>query len=310
MACGARSVSLGPTQICSAPSFSLSPCDIVAPSPGFINVDGNHHYIDSLVPSPGNNAFPSHALARLVDVTTPQDEHIHFWSPNLSTDDGGLQQQAVSIANNGWNPDVSITPSAWDLASQEFDQSFSDLAPGFGQRFTHALSSPDFPLTIVDDQSDPNFQTPGFGVYSNDVVMPNDFANFNSSRWDDLTALDAQPTMTSFNQLSLPTISSIPAAPALHTNATSMFTAPAALRPIARSVASRHSSVNANTHTCDYSGCGHIFSRIGDFVRHRKQHGVPQHPCPVHGCNRRGSRAFYRADKLRDHQRKKHRMTI
>jgi hypothetical protein len=288
----------------------LSPSDLAAPNAGCINVDRNHRYIDSFVPFPSNNAFPNPALARFVDVTTPQDEHIHIWSQNLSTNDGGHQPQAVSITNNGWNPDVSLAPFAWDLASQGFDQSLNDLTSGFAQPFTPALSSLDFPPTIIDDQPDTTFQIPDFCVYSNDVVMSNDFANINSSPWDDLTAIDTQPTMTSFNQLSLPTLSSMPAAPALSINATSMFTAPAMFRPIARTVASRHSNVNANTHTCDYPGCGHIFSRMGDFVRHRKQHGVPQHPCPVYGCNRRGSRAFYRADKLRDHQRKKHRMNI
>jgi hypothetical protein len=291
-------------------ALSLSPCDSAAPSAVFINVDRNHCYIDSFASTPSNNAFLNPALARIVDVTTPQDGHIHIWSPNLWTNDGGLQQQAMSVANNGWNLDASIAPPAWDSASQGFDQGLSDLGTGFGQRFTPTLSELDFPPTIIDGQSHLTLQTPEFGVYNNFVDMPNDFANFNSSPWDDLTAMDTQPTMTSFNQLSLPTLSSMHAAPALPTNATSMFTAPAAPRPIARRVVSRHYNVNTNTHTCDYPGCGHIFGRMGDFVRHRKQHGVPQHPCLVHGCNRRGSRAFYRADKLRDHQRKKHRMAV
>jgi hypothetical protein len=246
----------------------------------------------------------------VLDATTDRDQYIPIWSQNRLPTNGGLQQQAVSISDNEWNPDVSIAPSAWDLASQLFDQSLSDLTTGFGQRFMPALSSLDFPPAIIDGQPDPAFRTPGFGVYSNDVVMPNDFSNFNSSQWDDLTAMDTQPTMTSFNQLSLSTISSMLTAPELPAHATSVFSTPAVPRPIARSVISRHPRVNTSPHTCDYPGCGNIFGRMGDFVRHRKQHGVPQHPCPVHGCNRRGSRAFYRADKLRDHQRKKHRMTI
>lgn len=288
----------------------MNPCDLAAPIAVFDNVDRNHCDIDSFASTPSNTAFPNPALAKIVDVTTPQDQHIHIWSPNLSTNDGRVQQQAMSIASYGWNLDAPVAPPAWDPASQGFDQSLSDLGTGFGQRFTRALSSLDFPPAIIDGQSDPTLQTPEFGVYSNFVAMPNDFANFNSSQWDDLTVTDTQPTLTSFNQLSLPTIFSMSAAPALPINAASMFAAAAAPRPIARRVASPHSNVNANTHTCDYPGCGHIFGRVGDFVRHRKQHGVPQHPCPVHGCNRRGSRAFYRADKLRDHQRKKHRLTI
>ncbi|KAH8592630.1 hypothetical protein B0O99DRAFT_517191 [Bisporella sp. PMI_857] len=89
-----------------------------------------------------------------------------------------------------------------------------------------------------------------------------------------------------------------------------MSIAPAGRRPIARGVTSRHSNVNTNPHTCDYPGCGEIITRRGDFIRHRQKHSAPRYPCTVHGCSRRGPRAFYRADKLRDHQRKKHRMAI
>ena len=211
--------------------------------------------------------------------------------------------------NNGWNPDVSIAPPAWDPASQGFTQSLSHVTTGFGQRFITALSSVDYPSVhsnaIANSQPDPTLQLPDFGVTSNG------FANFNSFiQWDDSTAIDPQATMTSFNQLPFLAATSMPAAPALPTHATSMFTAPAVPRPIARRVASRRSNVNTNPHTCNYPGCGKIFARPGDLVRHRQQHGVPLHPCLVHGCNRRGSRAFYRADKLRDHQRKKHRMAI
>jgi hypothetical protein len=287
------------------PLDPLDPLDLEVSASGVANRD-----LDYLVTFPGNNALSNPALAGILDTATSWDQYIPIWSTNLSTNDGGLQQQAVSITNNGWNPDASFAPSAWDLASQGFDQSLSDLTTGFGQRFAPAVSPLDFPPTIIDGHPDPTLQTPDFGVNSNFVIMPNDFADFSLSQWGDLTAMDTQPSMTSFNQLSLHTISSFPAAPASPINATSMFTVPAVPRPIARRVASRHSNVNTSTHTCDYPGCGHIFGRMGDFVRHRKQHGIPQFPCPIHGCNRRGSRAFYRADKLRDHQRKKHRMTI
>jgi hypothetical protein len=220
----------------------------------------------------------------------------------------------VSTANNGWdngwNSDASITPLAWDPVSQGFAQSSSHVTPGFGQRFIPALSSVDYPPVhsynaIANGQSDSTLQLSDFGA------TPNGFANFNSFiPWDDSTAVDPQATMTSFNQLPLPATTSAPAAPALRTHAASMFTAPAVPRPFAGRIMSRRSNVNTNPHTCNYPGCGKMFARPSDIVRHRQQHGVPQHPCPVHGCNRRGSRAFYRTDKLRDHQRKKHRMAI
>ena len=189
------------------------------------------------------------------------------------------------------------------------------MTPSFGQRFIPALSSADYPPVysnaIANGQPDLTLQLSDFGVYNDFGVMPNGFANPTSfTHWDDLTAINPQETMASFNQLPLPATTGAPVAPTLPTHGTSMFTTPAATRPIARRVVSRRSNVNTNAHTCDYTGCGKIFARPGDLARHTQQHGVPQHPCLIHGCNRRHSRAFYRADKLRDHQRKKHGIAI
>ncbi|KAH8752422.1 hypothetical protein F5882DRAFT_60670 [Hyaloscypha sp. PMI_1271] len=143
----------------------------------------------------------------------------------------------------------------------------------------------------------------GFGFTPNG--SGNGFGNSTSyAQWDDLTAINSQETMTGFNQLFLPTTTSMPAAPALPTHATNTPAAPAMPRPIARRVTSRRSNVNTNAHICSY--CGKMFARPGDLARHSKQHGVPQHPCDISGCNRHGLRAFYRADKLLEHQRKKH----
>jgi hypothetical protein len=220
---------------------------------------------------------------------------------------------AYDGCNNGWNPDVSITSPAWDPASQNFAQSLSSVTPGFGQRSIPTLSSGDYPPVrsnaITNGQPDPTLQLPDF--YDGFSIVPNGFANFNSfTQWDDLTTIDPQAAMTSFNQLPCPTTTNMPDAPVLPTQATGMFTTPTVPHPIARSVASHRSNANTNLHTCNYPGCGEILSRQGDLSRHRLKHGVPQHPCFFHGCNRRGPRAFYRADKLRDHQRKKHRMAI
>jgi hypothetical protein len=307
-------------QIDLASSPPLEPWDLAAPSSDFINANGNHRDADSFVTSPSHNASPNQALAGTLDATATRDQHIPIWSPNLSSSNHGSQQQAVSTANNGWNngwnPDVSIAPPAWDPASQGLAQSLSHVTPDFGQRFIPASSSVDYPPVhsnaIANGQPDPTLQRPDSGVYTDFGVVPNNFANFNSlTQWADLPAIDPQPTMTSFNnQLPFPTTTSMPAAPALPTHATSIFTAPALPHPIARRVTSRRSNVNTNPHTCNYPGCGEIITRLGDLTRHRQKHGVPQHPCIVHGCSRRGPRAFYRTDKLRDHQRKKHRMAI
>ncbi|KAE9373938.1 hypothetical protein N431DRAFT_337617 [Stipitochalara longipes BDJ] len=89
-----------------------------------------------------------------------------------------------------------------------------------------------------------------------------------------------------------------------------MHSNPAVSSPVARRVPSHRSNANMTPHVCDNPGCSMTFNRLGDLVRHRQQHGNPQYPCLVHGCKRRGRKAFYRTDKLRDHQRKKHRMAI
>ncbi|KAF4634496.1 hypothetical protein G7Y89_g3620 [Cudoniella acicularis] len=302
---------------CHANAIPLDRWDLAAPSSGFSNAGGNHRNVDSFVPSPSHNASPNLPLARIPDATTTGNQHIPIWSQNLSPGNRGFQQRVVSTTNNGWNLDLSITPLTWDSASQGFAQSLSLATPGLDQNFIPSLSAIDYPPVhsnaTANGQPDinPTLQLPDFGGSNDFGVVPNAFANFNPfPHLDDLTAIDPQATMTSFNNLPGPTTISMPAAPVLPTNATSMFTAPAEPRPIAKRVASRRSHVNINPHICEYPGCGKEFNRLGDLVRHRQQHGVPQYPCLVHGCNRRGSRAFYRPDKLRDHQRKKHRMAI
>jgi hypothetical protein len=69
---------------------------------------------------------------------------------------------------------------------------------------------------------------------------------------------------------------------------------------------------NARTNRlkCHHTGCSATFARGGDRRRHNKRHLPPQHPCPVDDCDRKGDRAFYRLDKLYDHQRKKHGMAV
>jgi hypothetical protein len=274
------------------------------------------------------NAPPNHAFAGTLHATPARDQHFRIWTPKLLPINLGFQQQAVSIANDGWNNEwnsnVSFAPPALDSAFQSA-QSLSYITPGFGQNFIPDLSSADYPPvysnTIENGQLDPTVQFPDFDVY-NEFGDYNAFGVYNHFNavpdtpvypppltqweWDDLTAIDPQESMESFNPLLLPTTTSMPAAPALPTHATNTLTVPTAPRPIARTAASRRSAASTNAYTCSYAGCGKMFTRPGDLARHTQQHGVPQHPCLIHRCNRRGDNAFYRADKLRDHQRRKH----
>jgi hypothetical protein len=59
---------------------------------------------------------------------------------------------------------------------------------------------------------------------------------------------------------------------------------------------------------CSFPGCATTVSRSFDLSRHMKKHSPPEYPCSVSGCDRKGNRAFYRLDKLRDHQHKQHGM--
>jgi len=291
-------------------NFYLNPWQPADSGFDFNNADGNHYDVNSLAPYSGHNASLDQSLVGIIGATATQDQHIHSWSPNLSPSNYGSQQQAISTAYDGWHSDVTIAPSAWDPASQGFAQNLSYVTPSFDQRFIPALGSINYPsvhfTASANFQPGPNPQLPDFGVHNYFRVVDNGSTSFNSiTQQVDFT--DPQGIMTNFNELVFPTTATTPA---LSTDTTDMLTAPELPRSTARRVASRHPNGNANLYTCNHLGCGKIFTRPSDLARHGQQHGVPQHPCLVQGCNRRGLRAFPRADKLRDHQRKKHRMAI
>jgi hypothetical protein len=82
------------------------------------------------------------------------------------------------------------------------------------------------------------------------------------------------------------------------------------VRTINIATAATRTNVNTNRIACDQPGCTTTFARARDLSRHRKQHGTPEHPCLVNNCDRKGDKAFYRLDKLRVHQQKKHRMAV
>jgi hypothetical protein len=154
--------------------------------------------------------------------------------------------------------------------------------------------------SIADRQFDTTFQLPGissnidvgdsngFDCF-NDFGGPNDFNGTTAfrtaaSELNDSANTDTQKTVTDFAKVPIP-FSSITTAP---------------------------SGANAQTNrfVCDHSGCTATFARAGDFARHSKKHGIPEYPCIVNNCDRKGDKAFYRPDKLRDHQRMKHKMAV
>jgi hypothetical protein len=268
------------------------------------NVWNNEWNPDVTIALPAGNPA-SLGLAQSLSHVTPEPFTPAWGLADMYSNaiENGQPGPTLQFPDVGVYNDSSATPNGFgNPASDLFAQSLSHVTSGFGQR-SSADSPPAYSNAIEDVQPDPTLHFLDLGVYNG--VMPNGFGNSTSyTQWDDLTAINSPETMTGFNQLFLPTTTSMPAAPALPTHATNTPAAPAMPRPIARRVTSRRSNVNTNAHICSY--CGKMFARPGDLARHSKQHGVPQHPCDIPGCNRHGLRAFYRADKLLEHQRKKH----
>lgn len=76
--------------------------------------------------------------------------------------------------------------------------------------------------------------------------------------------------------------------------------------PQEHSMPEKGPDAKVKNHQCDF--CSTSFVRAGDRDRHRRTH-FPEnrlHHCHENGCSRNGANAFFRRDKLRDHQRKVH----
>ncbi|KAH8665086.1 hypothetical protein BGZ60DRAFT_410733 [Tricladium varicosporioides] len=67
---------------------------------------------------------------------------------------------------------------------------------------------------------------------------------------------------------------------------------------------SRNTAQGARRFYCPYPRCSKGFSRRSDCNRHFHIHGQGQYPCPFPNCQRVGSKAFTRPDKLVEHQRR------
>ncbi|KAL9116570.1 MAG: hypothetical protein Q9187_006904 [Circinaria calcarea] len=132
-------------------------------------------------------------------------------------------------------------------------------------------------------------------------------ATFQFPLWND------NHDFTAFNDLTLPANVAVGTEPTPTTGTCSNITAsigqPVAIRPT--NVVAATPSINPNGRfTCTHTGCTTTFTRIRDRDRHMGKHSSRQHDCPINDCNRKGDKAFYRLDKLHDHQRQKHKMTV
>jgi hypothetical protein len=278
------------------PAYQLSP-----PSSNYITAkedDFNQTIISPLIF--GDCDYP---------VTSPStNASFHQVFPNQSdpTVTGGHLNSIYATSNHGLQNQISLTANGRQI-NADFDSSLDSVqqwAPpdsnditANGDHFNDTFIYPflnfndetfPYPNAIIDGQSDATIQPSNLSINSDF----DDSGNFNSSALISTTtselnisiSADAQTTDMHFTKLPLPAVST------------------------ATAVAS--TNVNTNRFKCDQPSCTTTFTRAGDLSRHMKKHGPPEHACPVDGCNRKGDNAFYRLDKLQDHQRKKHKMSV
>lgn len=317
--------------------------ELAALNSDIIDADEIHPDVNSLATSPSHDTVLNPPLSGILDAPAIRDQNVLIWSPVT-------QRHAVNTAyshyGNGWNTASFTAPPAREPISQEFAPRPGSVTQGFGQSFNSAPSLFNYPLVpanatainqpdhflqlpnsgvnngfgamtsaVTNGQPDAFFQLRDNGVYNNFGAVPNGSIDLNSfAQGNDVTVINSHPAVPIFNELSFPAIPGMSNTLAWPAHDATMLTAhdvQPVVRPLVASrVASRNSNVNTAPYICDYSGCGEPFRRRGDFLRHKQKHDIPHLPCPVQGCIRRGSRAFYRIDKLRDHLRNKHRMAV
>jgi hypothetical protein len=258
---------------------------------------------DFHVTHPNPNAFCHQAIPGQSDATVTGGHLVPIDAYALNKPD--FQHQNANDAN-GRQTNAAINSPSLSSAYQPVTQSSGHITADRDYFNCSALSSLTFddyafPYSnpIADGQFNSTFQLPDFSSI-NDVGGSNGFGGFNgfegsngfnstvfsttASELNSSANTDTPNTVAGFAKLSLPSRSTT--------------TAPSS------------TSANANRFICDQSGCTATFARAGDLTRHSKKHGVPEYPCLVNNCDRKGDKAFYRPDKLHDHQRKKHKMTV
>ena len=324
---------------CSSPvALTFSPSNSWQPP------DSSSAATNSFVPNSGHNASAKQATDTVGYATEPQKQHTHSWPPNLPSIYHGSQQQALNTAYNEGTADVvTIASPAYEPASQGFFQNPNPVTPSFGQPFVPTLDLVGYHVNrwaaTTNSQHGQAYQLAGYGAVNDfdaanlEIALidttsfgslhqwPNDTASgplvdtnsFNSfNQWSNYAAIGPQADMNSFDSLHQwsndaaigPQADTNTSSSLLLPNTTYLLSPPALPTPFTGGVTAANANVNTNPNTCNYPGCGRIFGRPADLARHRRKHGVHQHPCPVRGC----PRTFYRTDKLRDHQRQGHRM--
>ncbi|KAL9111727.1 MAG: hypothetical protein Q9187_007880, partial [Circinaria calcarea] len=255
---------------------------------------------DPILTSPVSNpsggfGFPKTAAVDEQTDTDPEPLDFSDWLNTNSEFDG--------------QPD--IVPQFYDFVAQDDYNGLDDF--GFpagnsvieynghidtGLQHFNALGNNDF--NVLDDPVLPGTDTIADYTEQRDATFQSPLRNDNHG-------------FTGFNNLTSPTNAALRTYPTPTTGTCSNITAsigqPVAIRPT--NVVAATPSINSNGRfTCTHTGCTTTFTRIRDRDRHMGKHSSRQHDCPINGCNRKGDKAFYRLDKLYDHQRQKHKMTV
>jgi hypothetical protein len=243
---------------------------------------------DFPVAHPSPIEFHHQAFPGQIDPAVTGDYLVptHPWSIH------GFEQQDAIVAN-GTQIDTPSNSTSLNSAFQPPSQS-SNLITADRVDITPII----FPLTfdegvlysngVPNRQFDSTPQLPDFSR-NNDFNGPDSIDNSMStsttaSELNRSPSTETKPPIANLAKLALP--------------ASTIATAPTNI------------DVNASRLTCDHPGCPTTFARPGDLSRHKKKHSPPEYPCPVDNCGRKGDKAFYRPDKLHDHQRKKHKMAV
>jgi hypothetical protein len=259
---------------------------------------------DYHVTHPTPDAFGHPPIPGQNDATATRSQLVSIDSYALNKPD--LQHQNANDANDRQSNAVINLPSLRS-AYQPVAQNASQIAADrdyFNRSGISSLTFDNFAFarsdSIADGQFDTTLQLPDLS--SNiDVGLSNGFDGFNGfggpNSFNNSTAFFA--TASELNGFA-------------NTN-TQKAVIDFAKVPIpfsSSTLAPSATNAQTNRFECDHSGCTATFSRAGDLVRHNKKHGIPEYPCLVNNCDRKGDKAFYRPDKLRDHQRMKHKMAV
>jgi hypothetical protein len=209
--------------------------------------------------------------------------------PSICAPNGHSFQQQDAITDNIHQINTAFGSRCPSSAYQQASQCFAHITADRDYLNYHIIPPLTFNDRAVSYSNVPTFEQLDGTLHLSEFSSSNYLAgsidsSITQSQSQSSASTDDQLTATNFTKLPVP-ISSITTAPA-------------------------STDINISRFKCDHPDCTKTFARSGDLRRHSKKHGTPEYPCLINGCDRIGDKAFYRSDKLHDHQRKIHQMKV